>query len=96
MISYFDEIGMYCYWSFKTELTEAYFLKLFATDTWYTGIPLNLLYNLGFMWVDAINYCFYTPETVPDNDWGFFTLYLIGDFIMRFFYRDENPALVTT
>ena len=88
MIGYFDEIGMFCYWSFKTELTEAYFLKLFTV--WWE-IPVNLLYNLGFMWTNAINYCFYTPETVPDGDWGFFTVYLIGDFIMRFFYRDENP-----
>ena len=88
MLSYFDEIGMYCYWSFKTELTEAYFTKLFTV--WWE-IPVNLLYNLGFMRVDAINYCFYTPNTVPDGDWGFFTVYLIGDFIMRFFYRDENP-----
>jgi hypothetical protein len=29
-LSYFDEIGSFCYWSFKTELTEAHFNKLFT------------------------------------------------------------------
>lgn len=58
--------------------------------TWWQ-IPKNMLFNLGYFWVDAINYIFYTPETVPQGDWAFFTVYLIGDFLMRFFYRDETP-----
>ena len=62
MFSYFDEIGSFCYWTVVTELTEAHFTKLF-TDWW--EIPVNLLYNLGYMWTDLINYCFYTPNTVP-------------------------------
>jgi len=46
------------------------------------------------MWVDAQNYIFYNPETVPQGDWGFFVVYLFGDFFMRFFYRDESAATV--
>jgi hypothetical protein len=88
-IKYFDEMGMFCYWSFKNELTKEHFLRLFTI--WWE-IPVNLLYNVGNMWVDGVNYCFYTPKTVPQGDWGFFTVYLIGDFIMRFFYRDETPS----
>ena len=93
MFSYFDEMGSYCYWAVVTELTEEHFLNLFTV--WWE-IPVNLMYNLGNIWIDIISYCFYTPNAVPQGDWGFFTVYLIGDFIMRFFYRDENPQLVTS
>jgi hypothetical protein len=62
MFSYFDEIGSFCYWTIVREFTATYFTKLF-TEWWQ--IPVNLLYNVGFMWVDAVNYCFYTPKTVP-------------------------------
>ena len=62
---------------------------------WYE-VPINVMYNVGYMWTDLINYCFYTPSTVPQNDWAFFTYYLIGDFLMRFWYRDENPLLITS
>ena len=61
-ISYLDEIGFNCYWSFRTELTDKHFLNLFSV--WWE-IPVNLLYNVGFMWIDVIHYCFYTPKTVP-------------------------------
>lgn len=57
-------------------------------------IPINLLYNAGFMWVDAVNYWYFTPETVPWNDWGFFVWYLIGDFGIRIFYSDPTPQQV--
>lgn len=43
------------------------------------------------MWTDVINYIYYTPDTVPDNDFGFFTVYLAGDFLMRFFVADRTP-----
>jgi hypothetical protein len=92
MFSFFDEMGSFCYWAFKNELSVSHFNQMFST--WWQ-IPVNLLYNAGYMWVNAVNYCFYTPNTVPNGDWGFFTVYLIGDSIMRFFYRDENPQLVT-
>lgn len=92
MLSFFDEMGSFCYWAFKNELSVSHFNKMFTT--WWQ-IPVNLLYNAGNMWINAVHYCFYTPNTVPNGDWGFFTFYLIGDTLMRFFYRDENPQLVT-
>jgi hypothetical protein len=30
MFSYFDEMGSYCYWAVKNELTPAHFTALFA------------------------------------------------------------------
>ena len=54
------------------------------------SIPLNILYNLGFMWVDVINFLFYTPITVPNENWGFFFFYLLGDFTFRFIVHDDT------
>lgn len=84
-----DDIGMNCYYAFINDLNKAYFEKLFGN--WYE-IPINLLYNAGPMWTDAVNYMFYTPETCPSKDWGFFFFYLIGDFSLRVFVRNEDPS----
>lgn len=54
----------------------------------------NLLYNAGFMYVDAINYVFYTPYTLEDGDWAYFVSYLAGDFTIRLFYHDNTPQRV--
>ena len=84
-----DEFGINCMDAFVYDLGQTYWNELFSV--WY-GIFENLAYNLGYMWTDAINYVYYTPETVPDNDFGFFTMYLAGDFLMRFFVADRNPS----
>lgn len=86
---YLDEVGIFCLDAFLEDLNQDYWTNLFAN--WYISIPVNLLYNAGFMWVDVINYIYYTPETVPDNDFGFFTIYLFSDFLMRIFYHDPSP-----
>ena len=62
--SYIDEIGLYCHLAIATELDEPHWLSLFGSE-WLTGIPVNLLYNAGAMWVDGVNYWFYNPSTVP-------------------------------
>ena len=87
-LKYFDEFSIYCMDAFVYDLGSDYWSELFSV--WY-GILENLAYNLGFMWTDIINYIYYTPDTVPDNDFGFFTVYLAGDFIMRFFVHDSTP-----
>lgn len=87
--AYLDEVGIFCLDAFLEDLNGAYWNNLFAQ--WYINIPVNLAYNAGFMWVDLINYIYYTPETVPDNDFGFFTIYLASDFLMRIFYHDPSP-----
>lgn len=80
---------MLCQQSITSTLDQAYWQDLLGA--FYIRIPINLLYNAGHMWVDAINYLHYTPETVPQNDWAFFVAYLIGDFTIRFFYHDSTP-----
>lgn len=93
-MSNLDDMGMNCYYAFVNDLNAAYFMSLFSTD-WFNGIPVNILYNAGAMWIDAANYLFYTPETVPSKDWGFFFFYLIGDFALRVFVRDSNSSTST-
>lgn len=51
----------------------------------FTTIGINLLYNVGYMWNDIVSFMTYTPSTVPQGDWAFFVVYLIGDFVTRIF-----------
>jgi hypothetical protein len=53
-----------------------------------------LAYNLGSIWVDIQNWLFYTPETVPQGDWGYFIMYLFGNIVMSFFFRDDSAATI--
>ena len=87
-LAYLDEVGVYCRQSISSTLSLPEDL---SPTTQAVNLVVNLLYNAGFMWVDAVNYLFYTPETVPDNDWAFFVSYLAGDFLIRFFYHDPTP-----
>lgn len=86
--SHIDDWGMNCFYTMQNDLNAEYFMSLIAAP--YTAIPINILYNLGFMWVDAINFLFYTPITVPNENWGFFFFYLIGDFTFRFIVHDPT------
>ena len=63
-ITYVDEICQYCQLAIYNELDKPHWDKLFGSD-WLTGIPVNLLYNAGAMWVDGVNFWFYNPSTVP-------------------------------
>lgn len=85
--SHIDEWGMNCFYTMQNDLNEAYWVSLITAPE---SIPLNLLYNLGFMWVDVVNFLFYTPITVPNENWGFFFFYLLGDFTFRFIVHDST------
>ena len=85
--SHIDEWGMNCFYTMQNDLNEAYWVSLVTAPE---SIPLNLLYNLGFMWVDVVNFLFYTPITVPNENWGFFFFYLLGDFTFRFIVHDST------
>lgn len=95
--TYLDEVGVLCQQAITASLSLEYWTELFGTNTnlginnALIAIPINLLYNAGFMWVDYINWFYYTPATVPDEDWSFFVSYLLGDFIIRIFYHDDTP-----
>lgn len=86
----FDESLIFCADAFIYDLGTDYWNNMWGDGKWWWWAE-NLLYNAGFMWTDAINYIYFTPETVPDGDFGFFTLYLAGDFLMRIFVADRTP-----
>lgn len=88
-IAYLDEVGVLCQEAVLETLDKTYWQD-FAQNV-ISYVPVNLAYNAGFMWVDVINFIYYTPETVPQQDWGFFAAYIAGDFIIRFFYHDNTP-----
>ena len=90
--SYLDEVGVKCTEAITETLGPDYWTSF--ADKWYINLAINLAYNAGFMWVDVINFIYFTPATVPQNDWGFFVSYLLGDFILRFFYHDPTPQQV--
>jgi hypothetical protein len=56
----------------------------------------NFLYNFGMQWVDIQNYLFYNYETVPQQDWGFFFFYTVGDFFMRFLFNASDGTATTS
>lgn len=60
---YLDEVGVLCQESVTSTLSKSYW-KTFG-ENWYTMLFINLAYNAGFMWVDAINFIYFTPDTVP-------------------------------
>lgn len=85
-MSYWDDMGLYCWYAFSDDLSAEHFDDLSSGDE----LLQNILYNIGYMFNDWVSYRFYTPATVPNGDWAFFVAYLFGDFVMRFFYRDET------
>ena len=60
-----------------------------ATDLFYgENLALNILYNLGFQITDVVNLIFFDPS---DTDPLWYTVFFkIGDFMIRFIYRDET------
>lgn len=89
---YLDEVGVDCQVAITSTLSPTHWTNLAANPAEEFG--KNLAYNAGAMWVDAVNYVFFTAETVPDNDWAFFVSYLLGDFSIRLFYHDDTPQQV--
>jgi len=87
--SYLDEVGVKCQVAISSTLTTTHWTNLFANPAVEFG--KNLAYNAGYMWVDIVNYVYFTAATVPQNDWAFFVSYLLGDFSIRLFYHDDTP-----
>jgi len=52
------------------------------------ALVLNLLYNIGFQFTDILDLIFVDP-TSPDPFW-YYVFFRIGDFIIRFIYRDTS------
>lgn len=58
-----DEVGVLCTDSLTTTLGPDHWSEF--GKSWYTALFINLAYNAGYMWVDTINFIYFTPATVP-------------------------------
>ena len=87
--TYLDEVGVDCQVAVTSTLDTTHWNALAANPPQEFG--KNLAYNAGYMWVDVVNYLYFTAATVPQNDWAFFVSYLVGDFTIRLFYHDDTP-----
>lgn len=88
-----DNIAFACYATFSDEIGIDHITNLIANPTL---IITNFLYNFGMQWVDIQNYLFYNYKTVPQQDWGFFFFYTVGDFFMRFLFNASDGSATTT
>lgn len=67
-LKYADNISFACTNAYMNEIEQegsiygTHFEQLFAEPYRFY---VNVLYNLGFMWMDIINYIFYNQNTVP-------------------------------
>jgi hypothetical protein len=87
-----DNIAYSCYTSFSTEISVDHFIYIYNNPK---QILVNLSYNIGQMYGDVINYLYYDWTTVQNNNWAYFVFYLIGDFLMRFFFNPTDSGLNT-
>jgi hypothetical protein len=56
--AYLDEVGVDCQVAITSTLSPAYWTDLLSNAV--TAIPTNLAYNAGYMWVDVVNYVYFT------------------------------------
>lgn len=80
MITLTDEIANNCYYGIQDQITLN-FLEIF-------GITLieNVLYNAGYMFTDVLTVITTDPNSI--YNYPYFLAIQIGDFLMRFIYRD--------
>ena len=84
----FDDIAISCSESVINARVPALF---FGAGNNFIGEQFlqNILYNLGFQITDILDLIFY--DTNDKNPFWYYVFYRVGDFIVRFIYRDESP-----
>ena len=81
-----DDIYQNCYLAVSsTASVPTDMASLVSADS---PILLNILYNLGYQFTDVLDLIFYDP-TNTDPYW-FYVSFRLGDFFIRFIYRDET------
>ena len=82
-MSLVDDLGNTCYYGIDTYVNLDY--STFVTG----GVVLeNLLYNAGFMFTDVVEIVLNSAVTV--SNYPYFVAYRVGDFFIRFFYKDTT------
>jgi len=78
-----DDITINCVLGVK-ESSNTNLATLFSSD----GVLTNILYNAGFMFTDVLDIIYY--DTTDTNPYWYYIFYRVGDFFIRFVYREED------
>jgi hypothetical protein len=81
MLALVDDISHNCYYGVETQLNID-FMDLVSNQ-----MLLNVLYNAGYMFTDILYMVTIEPDSIEEYPYNLATW--IGDFIMRFFYRED-------
>jgi hypothetical protein len=84
LVSYADEITYNCIYTVISYSTINFVSENFE----WNEIGLNILYNMGYMYTSIFNLFAY-PESEVKN-YSYFIAANIGDFLMRFLFRDKT------
>ncbi|CDW87227.1 UNKNOWN [Stylonychia lemnae] len=76
-----DDITINCVLGFQAT-ANTNIASIFTSDQ----ILMNLLYNAGFMFTDVLDILKY--DTSDTNPYWYYIFYRVGDFLIRFIYRD--------
>lgn len=78
-----DDLGNTCYYGVETYVVLDY-------STFVTGgaVLENVLYNAGFMFTDVLEIVLNNENTI--TQWSYFIAFRVGDFLIRFFYKDST------
>jgi hypothetical protein len=84
-----DQVSVWCWESFldarETDLFNGNSNNFFAEN-----FVQNVLYNLGFQ-ITAILDLVFIEKNLQKEDFWFYVSSRIGDFLIRFLFRDEDP-----
>lgn len=83
MLALTDDIANTCYYGISETVT--YDFTTFKNEVGY-----NILFNAGYMFTDVLYMVQFPPDSIPNYSYNLANW--IGDFIIRFFYRE--PILI--
>ena len=86
-ILYLDNIAYTCYKAFSQEISIDHFMYLKDNPSRFL---VNIMYNVGHMYSDIVNYLYFDWTTVENNEWAYFVFYHVGDFTMRLFFNASD------
>lgn len=83
MMSTFDEVSNNCYYAIQGQITVNW-SNFFSGDI----LLQNVLFNAGFMFTDILTVA--TTDASLYSNYPYILASSVGDFCMRFFYRDTS------
>ena len=85
MCTYAHPITVNCYYGVQEQIDPDTYGDTFFS---FKNIMLNFLYNAGYMYVDIFNII--TNDRTTQDEWPYYLGTQVGDFLMRWIWRDET------